>query len=221
MHSQLLPSSTLCLLFAAALGAQQQPPPTNERTPLPEPVAAAPAWTFGLSAYTYSVPENRDYVQPTLTADRDWLHLEARYNYEDLDTGSIWCGANFAFGDELRFQLTPMVGAVFGQTQGIAPGYRASASWWQLELSSEGEYLVDTEDSAGNYLYTWSELTLSLTGQLRIGYSVQRTKVYQTDFDIQRGFVVGVNVENLDLTAYVFNADESRPVVVIGLGLNL
>lgn len=46
------------------------------------------AWSF--SAYAYSVPDIHDYAQPTFTADRGWLHLEARYNYEALETGPAW-----------------------------------------------------------------------------------------------------------------------------------
>ncbi len=205
-----------CQLVLPARG-QEVPAAAREAVP---PAASEP-WTFGLAAYSYSVPENRDYLQPTLTADRGWLHLEARYNYEDLDTGSLWFGANLAWGDALRLELTPMVGAVLGQTDGVAPGYRGTLSWWQLQLYSEGEYLFDTEDASASYFYTWSELTIAPTEHLRVGYSVQRTKVYETDFDIQRGFVVGIGVENVDLSLYVFNPDESRPTVLFGIGLSL
>ena len=34
-------------------------------------------------------------VQPTITADRDRLHREARYNYEAHGIGFAWFGANF------------------------------------------------------------------------------------------------------------------------------
>ena len=55
--------------------------------------AAAPvSWSFSSSMYIYQVRDDRNYAQPTLTADRGWLHLEARYNYEDRKTGSLWLG---------------------------------------------------------------------------------------------------------------------------------
>ena len=44
-------------------------------------------WSASASVYQYLVPDDRDYAQPTVTFDREWLHLEARYNYEDLHTG--------------------------------------------------------------------------------------------------------------------------------------
>jgi hypothetical protein len=51
-------------------------------------------WEFSLSTFTYLDQHGRDYANPTFTADRDWLHLEARYNYEELKTGSVWLGWN-------------------------------------------------------------------------------------------------------------------------------
>ena len=68
-------------------------------------------------------------MQPTVTADRGRLHLEARYNYEDLDTGSVWAGYNLKGGGDLAWELTPMVGGIFGATRGVAPGYRGSLGW--------------------------------------------------------------------------------------------
>jgi hypothetical protein len=58
-----------------------------------------------------------------LTADRGWLHLETRYNYENLETGSAWVGYNFSGGEKLKWEFTPMLGGVFGNTTGVAPGY--------------------------------------------------------------------------------------------------
>ena len=148
-------------------------------------------WSFSAAAYTYIVPDSRDYVQPTFTADRGWLHLEARYNYEDLETGSAWAGYNFSGGKKLAWELTPMLGGVFGNTTGIAPGYKGSLSWWKLELYSEGEYVFDTGDSSGSFFYNWSELTLA-GGLVPLGVVTQRTRLYETDRDIQRGLLAGV-----------------------------
>jgi len=110
-------------------------------------------WSFSASAYTYIVPDSRDYVQPTFTADRGWLHLEARYNYEGLDTGSAWVGYNFSGGEKLAWEIAPMLGGVFGDITGVAPGYKGSLSWWKLELYSEGEYVFDTANSSDSFFY--------------------------------------------------------------------
>ena len=177
-------------------------------------------WSFSASVYTYIVPDDSDYAQPTITADHGWLHLEARYNYEALETGSVWVGYNFGGGEKLSWELTPMLGGVLGDTTGIAPGYRGSVSWWWLELYSEGEYVFDTGDSSDNFFYNWSELTLSPVDWFSFGMVTQRTKVYETDREIQRGFLVGFSYKALDLTTYVFNPDDSDPTVVIAVALS-
>jgi hypothetical protein len=192
--------------------------PTNTAPVVAEETAGR-AWSFSASAYTYIVPDSREYVQPTFTADRDWLHLEARYNYEDLETGSAWVGYNFSGGDKLTFEITPMLGGVFGNTTGIAPGYKGSLNWWKLELFSEGEYVFDTGDSSESFFYTWSELTLAPADWFRFGLVAQRTKLYQTDFDIQRGFLVGFSFKRVDLTTYVFNSAD-KPTFVFAVGVS-
>ncbi len=192
---------------------------TTNTTPAVAKEADEKAWSFSVSAYTYIVPDSREYVQPTVTADRDWLHLEARYNYEALDTGSAWIGYNFSGGDKLTYELTPMLGAVFGDLTGVAPGYKGSLGWWKLELYSEGEYVIDTGNSSDSFFYNWSEFTLAPVDWFRFGLVTQRTRLYQTDRDIQRGVLLGLSLKHVNFTGYVFNPDEAQPTFVIAVGL--
>ena len=207
----------LCACHATGQTMTNAPVATNAPPPAIE--EGAKKWSFSASAYGYLVPDSRDYVQPTITADRDWLHLEARYNYEALDTGSAWVGYNFSGGKKLAWAVTPMLGGVFGDTAGIAPGYTGSLSWWKLELYSEGEYLFDTRDSSGSFFYNWSELTVAPVDWLKLGMVTQRTRAYQTDRDIQRGFLVGLSYKQVSFTTYVFNPDESKPTIVLAVGV--
>ncbi len=178
------------------------------------------AWSFSVSAATYILPDDQEYVQPTFTADRGWLHLEARYNYENLETGSAWVGYNFSGGKKLEWEFTPMLGGVFGNTTGIAPGYKGSLSWWKLELYSEGEYVFDTGNSEGSFFYSWSELSVSPVDWFRFGLVGQRTRAYQTDVDIQRGLLVGFTYKKIDCTTYVFNLGRDQPTFVFSVGLS-
>ena len=178
------------------------------------------AWSFSISATTYVVPDFQEYVQPTFTADRGWLHLETRYNYENLKTGSMWVGYNFGGGEKLEWEIKPMLGGVFGNTTGIAPGYKFSLAYWKLTLSSEGEFVFDTGNSEGSFFYNWSELSLSPVDWFRFGLVGQRTRAYQTDVDIQRGLLVGFSCKKMDFTTYVFNLDQGKPTWVFAVGVN-
>jgi hypothetical protein len=177
-------------------------------------------WSFSASAYSYIVPDSREYVQPTVTADHDWLHLEARYNYEGLDTGSAWLGYNLSGGEKLTWELTPMLGGVFGNMTGIAPGYKGSLNWWKLQLYSEGEFVIDVGDTSESFFYNWSELTLSPLDWFRFGLVTQRTRLYHTDRDVQRGVLAGISFKRLDFSTYVFNPDESKPTVVLAVSFH-
>jgi hypothetical protein len=178
-------------------------------------------WAFTGAAYTYFVPDSREYVQPTFSADRQALHLEARYNYENLYTGSAWLGYNLSGGEKMSWDFTPMLGGVFGNTTGIAPGYKGYVSWWKLELSSEGEYVFDVGDSSKSFFYNWSELSLAPVEWFRFGLVAQRTQLYQSDREIQRGVLLGIRYRRIECTAYMFNPDESKPIYVLAFALSL
>jgi hypothetical protein len=124
-------------------------------------------WSFSGAVYTYFPHDDVNFVQPTVMADRDWLHLEARYNYEDLHTVSLWGGYNFGGEGTVTWEVAPMLGVVYGDTTGIAPGYRASLTWWKLQLYRDGEYLFDTSDSSDSFFYSWSEASFSAPEWLR------------------------------------------------------
>ena len=180
----------------------------------------APAWSFEASVITYFLPDEGNYAQPTIAADRGWLHLSARVNYEDLNTGSIWFGYNWSGGETVEWALTPKLGGVFGQTDGVAPGYNGSLSWRRIEFYSEGEYVFDADDSADSFFYNWSELTFAPADWFRVGLVTERTRVYETERDIQRGLLVGITYKNLDVTTYVFNPDDSKPVVMLSVAFS-
>lgn len=178
----------------------------------------APTWSLGASALTYFVPDGNDFVSPVVMADRGWLHLEARYNYENYRTASVWFGYNFSAGKELTLDFTAMVGGVLGDTAGIAPGWRFALKYGKLELASESEYVFDSRDSADNFFYNWSELSIAPADWLRAGLVVQRTRLYGEDRELQRGFLVGFSYEKVYATAYVFNPDLAKPTFVLALG---
>ena len=177
-------------------------------------------WSFSASVSGYVIPDDSDYLSPLFTADRDWLHLEGRYNYENLDTASVWLGYNFSFGEKWVLDLTPMVGGVFGDTQGIAPGWRLALSRGAFEFTSEAEFVFDADSSDDNFFYAWSELTWSVTDSFWVGLALQRTRAYETELDIQRGFLLGFSFKSVEFTTYVFNWGWTDPTLVFSVGVN-
>jgi len=176
-------------------------------------------WAFSASAYTFILRDSRRYVQPTIAADRGWLHLEARENYEALDTGSEWFGINFGGGKTLAWEATPILGGVFGATTGLGLGLEASVSWRKLELSIESEHVVDTGNPASSFFYNWSELTATPSTWFPFGLATQRTRVHHTSQLLQPGAMAGLCFKHVNLTSYVFGPKESARQVVFAADL--
>ena len=153
---------------------------------------------------------------PSLTADHGKLHLEARYQWEDWRTGSAWIGRNFSVGDALSVTFTPMVGGVFGRTNGVAPGYLLVAEWRSLYLYSSSEYLFDLEDRGASFGYTWTELTVDLE-HLLVGIVAQRTRPFESPLDLQRGLILMREQGAFTFGMYLFNLGWTDPTVALNL----
>jgi hypothetical protein len=211
--------NTICAVLAAVLVTALAAPSTGwaGEGGTKEGAPEEPTWEWGPSVLLYLVPGETGYLQPTLTVDRGALHLEARYNYEARDTGSVWVGWNLSFGEELKLGLTPMVGGVFGQMKGIAPGLTLTLEWGPLALWSQSEYVFDLGDSSQSYFYAWSELSVTGPEWLRVGVVLQRTRAFQTTTEVQGGPLVGFSFWKLSATAYLFAPGQDDQFVVVAL----
>ena len=208
-------SLLVLIMLAATIPARAQ----TTGAPASQPAAPAtpdPAWSFRVSAATYILPDEENYVQPTVTADRGALHLETRYNYEDHESVSAFVGWNLEFGDTVKLALTPMIGGVGGQTDGVIPALTLDFTWRRLEFYSEGEYVIAAGRRNNNFLYNWSELSLWATEWLRAGMVTQRTRIFRTfrtTREIQRGALVGVAGSRLEGVVYLFNPGSDDQVL--------
>jgi len=197
--------ATAMLLFnALTCGAQEGGVATAPTT-----TVDASSWSFDLSASYYSFRNQDDFTLAVLRADRGPLHMEARYNYEAIDSGSLFVGWKFSGGNKLTWEVTPILGAVFGQKEGLAPGFEAAIGYGIVDFYTESEYVRDTEVKEDSFTYSWNELGLTPFEWLRFGIVTQRTMVYQSERDIQRGFFAQVMYHKATLGLYIFNPDDS------------
>jgi hypothetical protein len=192
-------------LFLSALTCSAQ---ESGGASVPKPGEHKPGWAYSATGMYYSLSDQSDFLLAIATAERGQLHLEARYNYEALDTGSLFVGWKFSGGEKLTYELTPIIGAVSGATQGIAPGFELSAAYGMIDFYTEDEYVYDTNAKEDSYTYAWSELGLSPLDWLRFGIVGQRTQVYLSDRVIQRGgFAQLITPGKVTFGLYFFNPD--------------
>jgi len=182
--------------------------------------APASSWNLNASISGYWVPNGQSYVSPTFSGDHGALHLEARYNYEAQQTGSLWAGYNLKTGRKVVLLATPMIGGAFGRVNGVASGVELTVTYKKLQLYSANEYIFATNTKVDNFFYTWTQLTYSPVQWFTLGYVVQRTRAYHTPLDIQRGPMVGFTHKKLNFTTAIFNIGETDPTVDFSVGYN-
>jgi hypothetical protein len=203
-------ASAVATLFAATAGASAA---ADDAQP------AQPTWRFAATAYGYAIPGQPAFVMATLPIDIRWFHVEGRYNYEALHTGSAFLGVTGRWGDSLKLGLTTMIGGTYGDLRAVVPATRLTISWWKLDLFSETETVIDLRGATSTFFYDWTELGVSPVGWLRFGPAIQRSLVFQTSLDVQRGLFAGVGLGVLTLTFYEFNAGWITPTFVVALGV--
>lgn len=148
------------------------------------------------------------------------LYVEARYNYEDLQTFSLFTGYSFSNDQHaLSWELIPMVGLAFGNTNAVLPGLEASLGYKKLSFNTQSEYAISFSGKEDNFFYTWSEFTYTIVPWLDPGIVVQRSKLYKTGREIDRGFMVNSNfLSRATLSGYLFDPfDPERRFFVLGL----
>lgn len=171
-------------------------------------------WEFSTDANFYLIPDDFIFL-PVFCADKNKLHLEARYNYEDIETFSVWTGYNFSGGKKIEYTITPMAGGVVGNSNGIAPGLEFIFTLNKFELYNESEYFIDLEYD-NHFFYSWVDFTYSPTDWLWLGISGQRTRLYQTELEIQRGLLIGAGYKSFELSTYLYNPGND-PFVILSL----
>lgn len=179
---------------------------------------AGPETTFAVTGFYYAMRDQPDFGVGVASLDRGSLHLEARYNYEARDSGSVFAGWKFAGGDTVTFAVTPIVGALFGSARGAVPGLEASIAYGAFDAYIEAEYVYDLEQHSASYYYAWSELAWKPAQWLRIGLVGQRTHEIENGRDLQRGAFAQLIVDKVTLGIYAFNPDSGSRYVIVSLG---
>jgi hypothetical protein len=178
---------------------------------------AQPAWEFALTAYPTVVQDaDNNYTSAIATADRGPLHLEARYSYEAVSARSAFVGWNFSGGETLTWEITPLLGGVWGPLQAFAPGVELSLAYGRFDFYLEGEYVDDGDEP---YTYAWSELGFAAQDWLRIGLAVQRTRIFGDEREIQRGPFAQASWDRFTLGGYWFNPGADDQIFVGSIGV--
>lgn len=171
-------------------------------------------WEFSSELSLYLLADN-SFLLPVMTLDNDRIHFEGRYNYEDLETLSLFAGYNISFGEKLPITITPMIGGATGNTNAVLPALELTITYKNLTLYSEQEYLIDLDDSTGNFYYQWTDLAYSLTDWMSFGLSIQRTKLFESETELDHGILLTFGKDLFTMSGYYFNMDTDEPFGIL------
>jgi hypothetical protein len=172
-----------------------------------------------LTGYYSALPDQPNLGMAVGAVNVGALRLEGRYNYEARASASAFVGWKFEGGDEVAWEVTPIIGTLFGRTRGVVPGLEAAVSYKSFDAYIEAEYVFDRDDSDASFTYAWIELGWTPVEWLRVGLVAQRTRVVSSDRDIQRGVLLQVLAGKATLSAYVFNPDGADRYATLALGI--
>lgn len=179
---------------------------------------AGRALSGALTGYYSMLPNQPNLGMAVGSVNVGALRFEGRYNYEARASASAFVGWKFAGGEEIEWEVTPIIGTLFGRARGVVPGVEVAVAYKSFDFYIEAEYVLDRLESDDNYAYAWSEVGWKPVEWLRLGIVGQRTRVVNNDRDIQRGLLVQVFVGKATLGVYAFNPDSADRYATVSVG---
>lgn len=146
----------------------------------------------------------------------DGLYAEFRYNYEALNTFSMYGGKSFSGGRKLQFVITPMLGFSAGDFTGISVAANTEAEWSALYFSCQSQYSIATSPENADFLFNWAELGYMAGAHFFGGLAMQYT-VEQSSYELDPGVVGGVNFRNISIPLYVFKPFSKGRFFILGI----
>lgn len=172
---------------------------------------------LSMEQYYYVQPKNFGFVVPKISyeAAGNW-YAEARYNYEEMQTGSLHIGKKISFKKLSGLEITPLMGICFGALNGASVGSSIGFSVDRFSFYSEPQYVYSFKDSLASYFYSWSEILYGFSSFYG-GVALQQTKTITQAHFFEPGIVAGFTLRNFDIPLYCFSLFNDKRNFVLGV----
>ncbi|MEO8584364.1 MAG: hypothetical protein ABI415_11235 [Flavitalea sp.] len=179
--------------------------------------AAAPQSSAGFEQMYYMrVGENPSMApRAHLTSKNNW-YGEARYNYDELQTFSLYGGRTFAKKGDWSYSATPLIGGLVGKMNGGSFGLNMDLGFENVFFSTVSQYTFSLENRDNQFFYSWSELGYQAVPWLFGGMALQQTNVLRSAGKMEPGCMLGLSIKNWTVPFYVFNPAGKEMNFVVG-----
>ncbi|HRQ31394.1 MAG TPA: hypothetical protein PLU49_15035 [Saprospiraceae bacterium] len=151
----------------------------------------------------------------------DEFYFEWRYNYEDINTLTMYIGRPFSHGEKLIYEIVPMAGISFGQTLGISFGLKLFAEYKGLSFVSEGQLTCDLKRNENSFIYNRSDLSYWVTHHIGIGIAHQVYAVFTEKTKHVEGPMLSFSFNEVELQFAVLDFSKHEMSFYLGIGYTL
>jgi hypothetical protein len=174
------------------------------------------AQVTGAIEQIYYFDEDKSFAMgPIAHVEYKSLYVEARYNYEEKRTVSIYVGRTFTHDAEFSYSFTPLFGGVIGIFNGWSAGLNIDADYKNFYLSAQSQYTFSNDEEINNFYFSWSELGYQPLKWFYGGIALQETYLPQTKENLTHpGLVVGFAYRKWTVPVYGFKTGEGTQAFV-------
>jgi hypothetical protein len=147
---------------------------------------------------------------------KNW-YMEGRFNYEALNTLSLYAGKTFERKALFSYAASPIAGVVLGKMNGGSVGLNLQMDYRNFDFNTQSQYTFSIQQRSNNFIYSWSDLTYKLSEKFAAGLSLQQTKLYQLNGALEKGFLVKAAYKSWSFPLYIFKPESSERYFVLGL----
>ena len=147
------------------------------------------------------------------------VYTEMRYNYEEMETASVYLGKSFSKERELSYDITPMLGMVFGNFNGGSLAINMDVEYKKTFVSMQMQYTASSDAKENNFLFNWTEMAYQPLEWFYTGVSMQQTKMYKTGFKSEYGVLIGFLVKKFTIPVYVFSPVNKNRNFIVGINV--
>ncbi len=153
-------------------------------------------------------------------------YWEARYNYGDTKTLSLFWGHPFYVSKKMEVEIIPTVGLSAGNFIGLSHALQLNAESERFEVYSLNQYSLCFTDARRSFFFNWTEVKYKFKKVVKLGAALQytesmpqkyATETAESTHRVDVGPVIGFEYKKFYLCVYFFNFWQPERHYALGL----
>jgi len=182
-----------------------------------QPISEKPKNEIGVYNTFQFANRNNPEVTPQFWLKTKKVYCEARYNYEDSNTLSLYFGKPIELSKKKDIELIPMIGGVIGISNGLSIAFSFQTETNNFTSSTQCNYFINKNSNSNNYLFDWSSITYKISKIIGVGGGLQITIPENNYAIIKSGPMASLSFNNFTIEMYGYNLWEKEKTFSIGL----